>query len=767
MAFSRPRKSDPPKGIELLRTLEAQAGNVNEIAWSPDGRFLAAGSPDGLICLFEVKTGELVHRLDRGDKLVWSLAFSPDSRWLASGAHEGTINLWSVEKGELHKSLTRHESWVRSLAFAPDGRTLASGSNDQKIILWDLETGERRRTLAGHDERILSLRFSPDGKSLASAGGDGLLLIWPVEAGEEPLIRCPSGGGWQRSIAFSPDGRLIATGGEDRSIRLWRAADGTLAARLEGHRESIGCVSWNADGKLLASRSVDGRIRLWTEQDQFWQALARFKEPSSFPMLNMVFHPIEPTLATVARSHVRLWRLELESLRLQAEQPPTRELRSAKVVIFGKGSREFVSRTHLAEVGHSEPPIYELDVREVSENGTSRRREFLLWDLGTWADDPLLALHLRDTQAAVILLDSDPEAARQARRLSECLARVARSEGRKNLPALLLIASKPLGGRGAPSMPDFSGLALPLAAFQVLPADHPQPRERLVALLEESLDAQELEVVVGGLDDPLGELEAFLTEDAGKRRRHLSVDDLFRLISARGAGTGKEAERRARFELALRHFERRGLLRWLRIGSLVLDGHRVTSCARAFLRLAAQHGRRLGALAEDEAIERTLTSHETNTGDGDFDFLLRVAVMWELKTLGIAFKTPLAGRTHLVFPALFTGGAEAMPRLPSALASFDAGLDSLETFARLGLRLADFPAFPLAAVGRLALAFDSRLGGQLMLELVTTAGGTQLELSASNETSEEARRLFVDSAAANLEQSAGRMPKGANGASSA
>jgi WD40 repeat protein/tetratricopeptide (TPR) repeat protein len=159
-------------------TFPGPRGGANDLAIHPDGRNMAVAGKE-IVEVWDVVAHTKAHELRGHPGWVYGVAFSPNGKWLAAGGWGGTIKLWDAVTGAERSTILGHRAAVyHQPAFSPDSRALATVSGDRSVRLWEVPSGRPIGVFHGHTDFVEAVAFAPDGRELASAGEDGTLKLW-------------------------------------------------------------------------------------------------------------------------------------------------------------------------------------------------------------------------------------------------------------------------------------------------------------------------------------------------------------------------------------------------------------------------------------------------------------------------------------------------------------------------------------------------------------------------------------------------------------
>ena len=284
------------------------------VAFSPDGHLLAvdtelrAGSG---VALYRMPAGKLIATLATGDTYVDALAFSPDGRTLAAGLDSSSsppaVQLWNTASIRMTGQIdTGQQSGQLSLAFSPDGRTLATGTfTDTTVRLWSA-TGLTRVAAFSTGQVILgvwALAFSPDGRSLAVANVDGVTEVLSAPGGAVTRSFDDQGD----AVAFSPDGRTLAVGSSYGNVYLYAVRGARETHILAQSTQLVSSVAFTPDGQTLITAGYDATIRL---SDTATRALTATITTDARGIEALSYSASLGMIATTDGSATRIWRTD-------------------------------------------------------------------------------------------------------------------------------------------------------------------------------------------------------------------------------------------------------------------------------------------------------------------------------------------------------------------------------------------------------------------------------------------------------------------------
>lgn len=227
--------------LSLIKRIPARRGT--NVAWSPDGKWIAYDEEDEFLVIRDARTLRIHRRIWRKGGLD-PFAFSTDGRRIALESLRGSVMVLEVETGrEVASKRSRPDSGVSALGFLPGG-DLVTALKDGRITWGDVEVR--------HSRRVRCMAISPDGSHIAASGTGGEVHVWDDSG---VLVQVIRGSGEEIGcLAYSPDGSTLSSGGEDGFVHLRRNGS---SLKLTGHASRVESLAFSRDGTHLAASNLE------------------------------------------------------------------------------------------------------------------------------------------------------------------------------------------------------------------------------------------------------------------------------------------------------------------------------------------------------------------------------------------------------------------------------------------------------------------------------------------------------------------------------
>lgn len=286
-------------GTELSAPTTVNLRKYSLVRLSPNGELIVDWERE-TIRVIRSRDGKLLFEAGAGDSNYSRVAFSPDGRILAANGRDGKLRLWNTASGR-EILVTSNGPWSKSdIAFSADGRLLAFGFRDS-IKLLDVTTGRVRSTFfAGNGERVDKLAISPQGTIIAAATeNSSSIQLWDVAKGERlPLTYAE--GARVSSKEISSDSKHLVTGMDDGSVHVFDFANGRKLYTIDRQREIRTTVPAGPLPEWLCGQNCRSEEHVLTSYTQGHKGEVR----------SIAIAPDNQTFATAGEhSYIKIWDL--------------------------------------------------------------------------------------------------------------------------------------------------------------------------------------------------------------------------------------------------------------------------------------------------------------------------------------------------------------------------------------------------------------------------------------------------------------------------
>ena len=374
--------------VETVAVLGSYRGRHTEaakcLAVSPDGKWIASGSRDQTVRLWDPKTLKPIRVLNGAEDDVDAVAFTADSKSLLAVSGDRMLRIWNLANADAppqtlpldlgakpfispdgstiavhsHTQDQQPQEVFHVIAFAngalktkqgplhgllhfpeclvlsKSGRWLATGCHaypNGEVDLWDLTQQDEKPhwNLEDPKRRVVSLAFSPDETRILVGRDDGVIAIWKLkECSPVKTIELAAHTESVSAVVFSPNGQKLVTGSYDHDIVIWNWNEGAPKRidSLSGHKGWIGALAFSPDGNVLYSAGWSHTIRRRVAKGDSFEATNDF-EGHSHPVQSMAFSKDDKLLATGAISDIKVGQGEPNEVRIWkfGERQPKQE----------------------------------------------------------------------------------------------------------------------------------------------------------------------------------------------------------------------------------------------------------------------------------------------------------------------------------------------------------------------------------------------------------------------------------------------------------
>ena len=255
----RPGQATPSS--EWLDALNDQVERpLRCVAFSPDGKLLAAGDQKGQLLVWNIADGSLAWKEKAHSGRLVKLAFAPSGKQLATTSYDGVVSLWDLEAKKRTQTLQVAKREIVSMDYVQENQMIFAAD---QIQIWDLAKGESIKTLSQGRLVDAGLAVSQDGKTVYAEEQQGIGGIFMSDNWTKKSVAPIVGNG----AALNANGKWLATQTNDSSIRIWNCEQSSLHQLIDTTGNRANSLAWFPGTDALVIATELGRLRIWGTEE--------------------------------------------------------------------------------------------------------------------------------------------------------------------------------------------------------------------------------------------------------------------------------------------------------------------------------------------------------------------------------------------------------------------------------------------------------------------------------------------------------------------
>ena len=284
---------------------DSHEDGVIALKFSPDGKKIATASFDAKVGLWEMSTNGKISPLKIWDhpNYVVALAFSPKGNFLATATVGGSIRVLETNDLKEERKRKQYDTYVRAVSFSSDGKYLAIVGRDNKALVWEWQTNKDRLQL----NDVVALAFSPkDARYLATADAKGNVKVLDTNNNFE-IVNAVNLETYPTAINFSPEGKHLLLLGWNKKANLWEweTQDKPISLEQNPNEQVMAATFSSKSGKYIATvntngTNTNGTIKIWNNSGTF---IKQVPQNNNNSLVAVTFNPKDDTKLTLTNAN--------------------------------------------------------------------------------------------------------------------------------------------------------------------------------------------------------------------------------------------------------------------------------------------------------------------------------------------------------------------------------------------------------------------------------------------------------------------------------